>query len=378
MNQPSLSYWERASFFQDIDYTIIGSGIVGLNAAIRLKQNNPTSNVIILESGMIPSGASTRNAGFACFGSISELLDDLDHSTENEVLELVEKRWSGLKRLQKIVGDDLKLEMRGGYELFRKKDQSSFNDCKEKISYFNDKLASIIGKKDIYQLTDEAIPTFGFKQIDHLILNSAEGQIDTGEMMKKLLAVAKNLGIQIFNGATVSHFEENENEVNLYLEDGRSLLSHKVLVATNGFAQHLLNDVNVIPARNQVMITKPISNLKVKGTFHYDAGYYYFRNVGNRILFGGGRNLAPKKEETDQFGTTNLIQENLLNIMKEIILPHTDFEIDMWWSGILGVGDIKKPIIKKISNHVAVAVRMGGMGVAIGALVGEEGALLLD
>jgi len=44
--------------------------------------------------------------------------------------------------------------------------------------------------------------------------------------------------------------------------------------------------------------------------------------------------------------------------------------IDRWWSGILGVGTQKKPIIKKTHDRLVVAVRMGGMGVAIGSSVG--------
>ena len=49
----------------------------------------------------------------------------------------------------------------------------------------------------------------------------------------------------------------------------------------------------------------------------------------------------------------------------------------MWWTGILGLGPIKKPIVERISPAVTVAVRMSGMGVAIGALVGSEGADLM-
>ena len=37
----------------------------------------------------------------------------------------------------------------------------------------------------------------------------------------------------------------------------------------------------------------------------------------------------------------------------------------------MGVGKEKKPIIDFVSKNVLAAVRMGGMGVAIGSLVGE-------
>ena len=134
----------------------------------------------------------------------------------------------------------------------------------------------------------------------------------------------------------------------------------------------------VQPARNQVLITEPIPNLLVKGCFHYDRGYFYFRNIDNRILLGGGRHLDKAGEATDTFGLTSFIQKALLDLLENVILPNQKVEIATTWSGILGVGDEKKPIIKRISPNVVVSVRMGGMGVAIGSLVGEEGANLLQ
>jgi len=144
-----------------------------------------------------------------------------------------------------------------------------------------------------------------------------------------------------------------------------------VLKATNGFASQLL-DQDVKPARAQVLVTKPIDNLQIKGTFHLDQGYYYFRNIDNRILFGGGRNLDFKTEETSEFGHTQLIQNKLEELLKTTILPDTPFEIAHRWSGIMGVGQQKKSIVKQVSNHVMCGVRLGGMGVAIGSLVGKE------
>jgi glycine/D-amino acid oxidase-like deaminating enzyme len=113
-------------------------------------------------------------------------------------------------------------------------------------------------------------------------------------------------------------------------------------------------------------------NLDIKGTFHLDKGYYYFRNIDNRILLGGGRNLDFKSEETTEFGTTELVQNKLADILKKVILPDTSFEIDYSWSGIMGVGKQKKPIVKQLSNNVACGVRLGGMGIAIGTKVGGQ------
>ena len=128
----------------------------------------------------------------------------------------------------------------------------------------------------------------------------------------------------------------------------------KVLIATNGFAKQLLPELEVLPARNQVLITKPIADLKIKGCFHYDRGYFYFRNVGDRVLIGGGRNLDRSTEDTTEFGINPKIKSAILHDLKELILPNQEFSIDMEWSGIMAFGKIKSPIIKKVSNKIAI------------------------
>ena len=69
---------------------------------------------------------------------------------------------------------------------------------------------------------------------------------------------------------------------------------------------------------------------------------------------------------------TDIIQNSLKKILRETILPNTSFEIEHSWSGIMGVGNQKKAIVKPISDNVFCGVRLGGMGVAIGSLVAKE------
>lgn len=372
-----LSYWERESFFRDLDVAVIGSGIVGLAAAIHLKTLNPKSQVAVLERGPLPIGASTRNAGFACFGSMTELLDDLSHASEADVLAVVEKRWRGLQRLRELVGDEnLDFQMLGGYEMFTEEEEKIFEECYERIPDFNQKIGKITGHPEVYKVVDERISTFGFHGVRHLILNQAEGQVHTGKMMSALLKLAIEKGVRIFNGFTIKYFEDSPQGVDIETESGWTIRVPKVLVAVNGFAKRLLPQAEVYPARNQVLITKPVPGLAVEGCFHYDRGYFYFRNIDGRILLGGGRNLDLEKEKTEEFGGNELIRKALVNLLETVICPNQKIEIDSWWTGILGLGPVKKPIIERVSPNVIVAVRLSGMGVAIGTLVGQEGARL--
>ncbi len=374
----NLSYWERETFFKDFDVAIIGSGIVGLTAAIHLKTLDPGLQVAVLERGVLPAGASTRNAGFACFGSMTELIDDMKLLSENEVLTVVEKRWRGLQQLRKLIGDDnMDFQMLGGYEMFTDDDEEVFRECADRIPDFNQKIGAITGHPEVYKIADSHLPRFGFRDVNHLILNQPEGQVHTGKMMATLLHRAEAQGIKIFNGIALNRLEDSSQGVELETESGWTLRVPKVLVAVNGFAKSLLPDADVVPARNQVLITQPLPELAVKGCFHYDRGYYYFRNIDGRILLGGGRHLDNSGEQTDEFGPNELIRSALVQLLKTVICPGQPVEVDSWWTGILGLGPVKKPVVERYSKNVVVAVRLNGMGVAIGTLVGQEGAAML-
>ncbi|UWX56656.1 FAD-binding oxidoreductase [Maribacter litopenaei] len=362
------SYWERTSWLSEVDFTIVGSGIVGLTCALRLKEKQPKANILVLERGVLPQGASTKNAGFACFGSISEILSDLKSHTEEELLQLVQQRYEGIQSLRTLLGDkNIGYLEYGGHELFLEKDAGLYENCLDQLDYANSLLKPIF-KEAPFTISAN---TFHFKGIkENYITHLFEGQIDTGKMMRSLLHKAQSSRIQILNATEVKQIEDSGNAVSVIGADFE-FKTNTLLVATNGFAKLLLKE-EVHPARAQVIITKPIPGLAIKGTFHFDEGYYYFRNIDDRILFGGGRNLDFGAEETTKFGSTPLVQQKLEELLKTVILPNHEIEIDYGWSGIMGVGSRKRPIIKQLSENVACGVRLGGMGIAIGTLVGRQ------
>ncbi len=363
-----LSYWEIKNWFTNVDFTIVGSGIVGLHCALELRERFPESKILILEKGILPQGASTKNAGFACFGSLSELIDDLKTHTEEEVIQLVQKRWNGMQLLRKRLGDaTLDFKPYGGYELFLQDDDATYSECLQKMPFLNEILKPLF-KADVFS---KEVDRFAFANIkEYSIFNPFEAQIDTGNMMQALLKEAISKDILILNQAEVSSYTDKNDSVELVVND-YSFNTKKLLFATNGFASQLTNN-EVKPARAQVLITEPIANLDIKGTFHLDKGYYYFRNFEDRILLGGGRNLDFEGETTTDLSQTEKIQNKLEDLLKNVILPNQEFQIAHRWSGIMGIGAHKNPIVSQLSNNVYCGVRLGGMGVAIGSLIGKE------
>ncbi|HSH65392.1 MAG TPA: FAD-dependent oxidoreductase, partial [Bacteroidia bacterium] len=241
-----LSYWERSTFFENIDVIIVGSGIVGLNAALTIKHNHPKKRIVILERGILPTGASSKNAGFACFGSPAELLEDLKTHSENELFSLIEKRWKGLQRLRKNVGDDrMDLYNFGGYDVFDT--EMGFSACADQLDYMNKHLASITGKKETYQIADQHITTFGFQNVKHLIVNTEESQIDTGKMIQALIQLVRTSGVEIINGVSVSAFSDEGDHVVMNVMN-LTIYCKQLIITSNGFAKQLLPDAAVQPA----------------------------------------------------------------------------------------------------------------------------------
>jgi gamma-glutamylputrescine oxidase len=377
-----FSIWERNEFLR-FHYIILGGGIVGLSTAYYLKTRFPDRRIAIMERGLIPSGASTRNAGFACMGSVSELLSDLNQSSPEEVCRLFQLRKNGLQRLRSLLGDStIGYSERGSYELLFAHELEAL----DQVNNLNGLLFDLLGGHAFEVLPKATISQFGFStdQVHGIIENKMEGELDTGLMMQALTQLVLKQGIEIKTGCLVESFHEESGHVTICCAASGGLEpvafeTENLLICTNAFASDLLPQLDVVPGRGQVLVTKPIPNLRCRGIFHFNSGYFYFREYKGRILFGGGRHLDKLKEATMEFGVTPFIQENLEHHLRETILPYIDsVEIDYRWSGIMAFGETKKPILERYSNRILLGVRMGGMGVAIGSEIGYQLAHLCD
>ncbi len=364
------SYWEQSSFFAKQDIIIVGAGFVGLWTAIELQKEHPNYNITIIEKGIIPTGASTKNAGFGCFGSPTELINDAKLYGENVMWNLVDKRYNGLRKIHNTFSyQSIDYENCGGYECLLEKD---YLNVQEKLEWLNKGLKSITGVDNVFCINNKKIKENGLSNFDYLIENKLEGQLHPAKLIIQLQQKAGELGIQILSGLNIIHYEIKENTVYIITENNINFSSKKIIICNNAFAKKLLPTIDVEPKRGQIFITNEIQNFPLKGCFHFDEGYYYFRNVGNRLLIGGARNIDFDNENTDVFETTTTIQESLQSFTEKHILKNKPFIIEQQWSGIMGFGKEKQPIIEKINNQVFVAVRMSGMGVALAPLVAED------
>ena len=372
-----ISFWEKKELLS-YDLVVLGGGITGMFCALSYRKKFPRASIAILERGLFSSGASTKNAGFACFGSLAELIEDIEQMNENDVYKIIQMRLEGLSLLRETIGDhNLDIKFNGGYELFFDKNL----ELLEKMDYVNSFLKPIFSK-EVFKFNTSKIKKFGFdsSKVKFIVENMLEGQINTGKMMRALRTKINKGNIDFFSNTTLEKFELQKDEELLTLNLKKSefkLTCKKLAICNNAFVNQILPTLNINPGRGLIIISKPIKNLKIKGSFHYEKGYYYFRNIDNRILLGGGRNLDIHVEKTTLFGINQKIKKKLLNDIHQFILPEQEFNLEMEWSGIMAFGTNKIPIVRRENQNIAVGVKLGGMGIAIGSLIGKKVADLL-
>ena len=377
MPSTNLSYWEHQSFFGPADVVIVGAGLVGLTAALYLKRQKPVWRVVVLERGELPSGASTKNAGFACFGSVSELIDQ---EQRGDLQAVVAARWEGLRYLRELLGDAaLDYQPMGGFELFRADDAALAVECRARLSYYNELLAPVIGTAGIFRDATAGAGRFGFAGVHTILENTQEGSLDAGRMMRALLGRAWAADVPVLTGCAVEALEPaatgGSGPLQVQLAGGTRIEAKQVLLATNAFAAELVPELAIRPGRGQVLVTAPLPDVCLPGTFHYDHGYTYFRQLRDgRLLLGGGRHLDFQAEETTVPGLTGPVQTYLENLLHEVIVPGRRPRIDYRWSGVMGFGPALAPVLDWVRPGVLAAVRCNGMGVALGAGMGWQAA----
>jgi glycine/D-amino acid oxidase-like deaminating enzyme len=372
---PNLSFWEK-HWLKNADVLIIGSGIVGLQTARHIKNQWPHREVWVIDRAPMSLGASTRNAGFACFGSMGEILDDVSRTDENTAYALYEKRYKGLQQLLEDFAETaIGYEKTGGYEIFTPEDLAEYETIAANIDKVNSALDSVAGEKPFQMKSTSKL---GMKVLENGVYTPLEGMVQTHLLYKKVQEAAIAAGVRIMGGLTALPPEKlDSSKWRVNTNEGYSFDARNLVVCTNGYAQSMIPELQVSPARGQILVTSSIPGLAWRGLMHADKGYIYFRSLGTRILIGGGRNLDFAGETTPELNTTEVITQYLLQYLKDVVVPGETFEIEHQWAGTMGMHQNRTPIVQRMDEGLYACVRMGGMGVALSAVVSREMAALM-
>lgn len=377
MSSGNFSFWEQR-WMERADQVVIGGGLVGLQTAIELKLKYPHKAVWVLERNAFGDAASLRNAGFACFGSAGEILDDISRMGEDQAFQLYEERYQGLQDLIKTyTPEKIGYEQSGGFEIFPSGSEAELKVIRDHLPRLNESL------KEVHQqvsFVERNIKKFEMNVGETAIVSPSEGALQSHLLLRTVRQHALSVGVEIYTSMNVKSIEKHGSGgwVLQFEQSDAEILAKDLFVCTNAWALKWFPDLEVEPARGQILVTKPIPSIAFRGIFHADQGYIYFRSLGSRILIGGARNTQFKTENTFESAVTPEIKSELLRWLNEIIVPGIHVEIDTEWSGVMGMHQKRSPIIERKEEHLYLGVRMGGMGVALSSQVAKKLVKLTD
>ncbi len=369
-----ISYWEQTALLKT-DVLIAGAGITGLFTALAVREQlGPQPMITVIDRAHPALGASSRNAGFACIGSVSEILDDLSRFGTDRVLALTEMRFRGLHLLeQKLGAKNIDLEWCGGYEVLTEEQSEVSAQLPELNRLMLEVLGEAVFENASHQIPDMDLNTAFCSQ---LLFNRHEGMLHSGKLLRRLHERCRAADIRIAEGFELSAWEKIPSGFRAEgLAAGRGIIDYHtqiLLLCTNAYTGSLLPELSIEPGRGVVGITDPVPGLRLQGTFHYDAGYYYFRNLGNRVLMGGGRNLNFERERTLDQSIPQDIEDALQQLTHKLLPQLGRTPLKSFWAGTMAFGQNKQALIGFTEEGVGYAARMGGMGVALAPVAAEK------
>ncbi|MEB2782130.1 FAD-dependent oxidoreductase [Algoriphagus sp. C2-6-M1] len=283
-----------------------------------------------------------------------------------------------MNSIRKQFGDkNLSYSHSNGYELL----EDSQSGAVDQMAGVN-KLLKPVFKQDVFSLVKKPEKMGFADQIKFIVKNKFEGELDPGKYMSALWKLAQLQGISLLSGVSVCEVSKDDGIV--LAEDGAGEINlefkaKKIAICTNAFTQKLWSESDIQPGRGLILLSKPLDfEIPWKGTFHMDKGYVYFRQIDGRLLLGGARNKDFEAEKSTDFTVNPKIKSHLKKLAAEVIFPGKSIPWDTEWTGIMAFGKIKTPLIQRVGTKTVAAVRLGGMGVAIGWQVGKELSVLLS
>jgi glycine/D-amino acid oxidase-like deaminating enzyme len=324
-----------------VDVAIVGAGVTGCGAALRLAQAG--MRVRVHDARGIAEGASGRNGGFTLRGGAARY--DVARETYGDEQARAFWRWTegALDRIEELAGDALRRP--GSYRLAADEEE------REQI------------RAEYEALHEDG---FGVEWLDEFprfygaISHACDGSIQPARFVRRLAALAAEAGAEL---------REHER-----VDDVESLDATHVLVATDGYGRDLLPELAdaLWPTRGQVVVSEPLERMLYDRPHYARQGFDYWQQLPDRrLLLGGFRDVSILDELTDVEQTTPTIQAALARFLSE--LSDGEARISHRWAGIFALTQDMLPLVGRVPgrDRVWIAAGYSGHGNVLGFACGE-------
>ena len=330
-----------------VDVAIVGAGITGCSAALRLAEGG--LSVRVHDARGVAEGASGRNGGFALSGGSARY--DIARETYGGDRAMAYWLWTEekLDRLAELAGDALRRT--GSYRLAADEEEHDAI----RLEY------EALREDGIEAEWLDDVPGAAAGKFHGAIAHPRDGAIQPARLVRRLAVRAAEAGAE---------FREHEP-----VEDVDALDADRVLVATDGYGHGLVSELaDVIwPTRGQVIVSEPLEERLYDRPHYARHGFDYWQQLPDgRIVLGGFRDHSIMDELTDKEELTPTIQSSLESFLDE--LASREVEVTHRWAGIFGLTQDALPLVGPVpgrDGRVWVAAGYSGHGNVLGFGCGE-------
>jgi glycine/D-amino acid oxidase-like deaminating enzyme len=352
----NASYWQRGwrdrfvtgALPTSVDFAVLGGGFAGLMTAIRLREQNPSASIVLLEAERVGFGASGRNAGFVSPLAAPVWLLGAERSAD--------QAWGAARintevhALARWIGEHVA-------------------DCELAPATLSLQAQNRVSDRALREFARAVkIAELEHRLVDsrawpgHVCLEMAAYTLHPYKLVCGLADHAVSRGVEIRERARVREIEGlRAGGARVHLDHG-VVAASRVVVCTNAYTSsiELGERVPALVVHSCMTVARPVGELVRDGDFtvEVNAAQAYHRMHGDRLIYGGIDSVRAPKHD--------IVPARLAKHMRASF-PGVELSVEQAWSGAFHATATGLPIIRYSErNHALVwNVGYGGTGVAL-------------
>lgn len=384
---PDASAWEqlqsealpRIESDCDAEVVIVGGGYTGMWAALRLAEEIPGEQIVVLEAGVCGTGPSGRNGGFcdSFVEAAPRLLEEHGPERAGRLVEASIRNIEEIKSWAEVEGVDIGFKQSGQLVAVAG-DQQSIES--ERIAIAAQGLGLPSGAVRVVN-GNAARGMCGSPVFREGLFVGDTATIHPGLLGKALRSALITRGVRVYELSRVSRLSSTSEGVAVSLSHGPAVAAKRGLLAAGaesvGF--HGLRRETTLTS-SHIVLTEPVPQLVEQigwkdGLAVTDARYlvHYFRTTEDgRVLFGwgGGRmgfGATVRRRQSLDLSVVQQATKDLIRVFPQL----AGVQIERAWGGPIDASPIHMPAIRQFSGGWVAAFGYTGNGVGPSRLCGR-------
>ena len=352
----------------EADVLIVGSGLTGLTAALRLSRGGKTA--VVVDSGEIASGASSINGGMVS----PDIKAGIQMIFDRHGPELGREMWQATVRSVDIVSDLAASEsidaqiVRGGMAALGS-DQATHAKFERNVAWYRENVGvdwEVLGPDRVGEVV-------GGNHFTTALFEPEGMGIQPARFVFGIARRASSAGAILVEQCQARSFEARGAGFRVETSAG-TINAGEVVLATNGYTTAEPSPAlarTVVPVGSYIIVTEPLgeraSSIFPKGSMTYTKKRllnYMRRTPDDRILIGGRRNLHTGLDLPESAAD---LKRQLVGFFPEL----EDVPITHVWGGKLAVPFDLVPHMGRVDG-AWYALGYAGHGVGLSTLMGHE------